>query len=326
MKPYKICVMLLLLGTLQLPAQDSLNTGVALAGRQHPLAIRKNADISKTSRYPMKPAKPGRQRLYLVSGFTGLAMTGIYIAHIKPWWSGEKQGFRVKFDWVNNYWLEVDKFGHFYANIQATRATASLFRYAGVDRRKSLWIGATNSLLLYTAFELTDAGFADWGFSVPDYVANVLGAGYPLLQEYWPVLGHFQFKISYFPSRYYQNERYATTPGFFDYMAYEYPVGDYDGMTFWLSADADWMLPAPLKPYWPDWLNLALGYGARDLPQGNMELKYRTWYLGLDYNLEKLPGDTPFLKSLKSVLNAIHFPAPAIRIGENGQVFYLLKL
>lgn len=325
MKPYNICIALMMMGTMHLPAQDSLNVDAALAGGLHPLTNRENAEISKAPRFPAKPAKPHRQRLYLVTGFTGLAMTGTYLAHIKPWWSGEKQGFRFKFDWVNNYWLEVDKLGHFYANIQVTRATASLFRFGGVGRREALWIGAANSLLLYTAFELTDAGFADWGFSVPDYVANVLGAGYPLLQEYWPALGHFQFKISYYPSRYYQNDRYAATPGFFNYQAYGYPVGDYDGMTFWLSLDADWMLPAALKPYWPDWLNLALGYGARDLPQGNMELKYRTWYLGLDYNLEKLPGDTPFLKSLKSVLNAMHFPAPALRIGENGRVFYLLK-
>ncbi len=265
-----------------------------------------------------------KKRLYLVSGVTFLGMTATYIAHIKPWWSGKKQGFRFKFDWVNNYWLEIDKFGHFYANMQLTRLTATMFRFAGVSYRKSLWIGAGNSLLLYTAFELTDAGFADWGFSVPDYVANILGAGYPLLQEYAPLFRHFQFKMSYLPSRYYKSDRYAATPGFIDYQAYPYPAGDYDGMTFWLSADVDWLLPHSVKPFWPDWLNIAVGYGAENLPQANQALKNRLWYIGLDYNLVKLPSRSPFLKSIKSLLNAIHFPAPAIRVDGSGHVAYVV--
>lgn len=271
------------------------------------------------------PNQSSRGRLFLVSSLTALGMAGTYVAHIEPWWSGEKQGFRFKFDWVNNYWLEIDKLGHFYANIQLTRATASMFRFAGISRRKALWIGAANSTLLYTAFELTDAGFADWGFSVPDYVANILGASYPILQDYYPFLQRFQFKISYYPSRYYKDDSYADAPGFIRYYPYQYPAGDYDGMRFWLSAEVDPFLPTALQSYWPDWLNIAVGYGASNLPQANRELKYRDWYLSLDYNLEKLPGNSAFLRSLKSLLNAFHFPAPAIRINRHGSVAYLLR-
>ncbi|MBR9977361.1 MAG: hypothetical protein KFH87_04675, partial [Bacteroidetes bacterium] len=43
--------------------------------------------------------------------------------------------------------------------------------------------------------------------------------------------------------------------------------------------------------------------------QGDQE-----WYISLDYDLRKLPGDTKFLRWLKESLNIFHLPAPAIRI------------
>ncbi|MGH1365163.1 MAG: DUF2279 domain-containing protein [Calditrichia bacterium] len=269
-------------------------------------------------------SKIDKQRLYLVSGFTGAWMIGTYVVHIKPWWSGEKSGFRVKYDWWNNTWLEVDKFGHFYSNILTTEAVAASFEYAGVSKRKALWIGAINSTVLFTSFELTDAGFEDWGFSVPDYVANVLGAAYPILQDIVPVFEHFNFKLGYWPSRYY-NATDNSQPGFINYSPYTYPSGDYDGMTYWLSADVNWMLPQAAKPYWPDWLNLAVGYGARDLPQANDAIKIRELYIGFDYNLEAINTDHALLNTLLSAANTLHFPAPAIRIDNTGNKLFLFQ-
>ena len=265
-----------------------------------------------------------KQRMYLVSGFTGAWMVGSYVVHMEPWWSGEKNGFRVKYDWWNNTWLEVDKFGHFYSNIIMTEFVAASYEFAGVSRRKSLWIGALSSTILFTSFELTDAGFEDWGFSVPDYVANVLGAGYPILQDYVPLLQNFNFKLGYWPSEYYNAED-NTKPGFINYDPYTYPSGDYDGMTYWLSANVNNLLPEGAQPYWPDWLNLAVGYGARDLPQANDAIKIRELYFGFDYNLEALPVNNPMLRNALAFANAIHFPAPAIRIDENGSRAFLLQ-
>ncbi len=267
-----------------------------------------------------------KNRLYLVPGVSIAGMAGVYAAFIKPWWSGEKQGFRIKFDWINNYWLEMDKLGHFYSNIQATRLSAAMFQFAGVSRKKALWIGFANSTLLYTAFELTDAGFADWGFSVPDVVANLLGAFYPIAQEYYPLLKHFNFKMSYAPSKFFQNPDVADTPGFINYHPHQYLVGDYDGMKYWLSTDVNWMLPSNLKSVWPDWLNIAGGYSAYNLPQANHAIKERRFYISLDCNLEKLPGNSSFLKTLKSILNTIHLPAPAVHFSSHGRIkFYWLN-
>jgi hypothetical protein len=267
-----------------------------------------------------------RNKMILVTSTLLAANVTTYLAHIEPWWSGEKSGFHFRFDWYSNYWREMDKFGHFYSNIQLTRLTAWAFRWAGASHRTALWLGFANSTLLYTSFELTDAGFSEWGFSVPDYTANLLGASFPILQEYLPALRHFNFKISYWPSQYLRSEEAGKQPGFMFYEPYEYHAGDYDGMTFWLSADIIWILPSTLKPYWPQWLNLAVGYGSKNLPQANPAFKYREFYLALDYNINRLmPGEGGFVGVLKSVLNAIHLPAPAIRYSRVRGPEFLIK-
>ena len=273
---------------------------------------------------PFHPERVDGKKLTAVTLLTAGGLTGTYLSLVKPWWSGQKQGFHVKYDWWENRWLEVDKIGHFYANIQIVRGTARLFEYAGVSRKWALGIGFFNSTALYTAFELTDAGFADWGFSVPDYVANIIGAAYPIAQELWKPLRQIHFKISYWPSRYYKSDRYADTPGFQRFDRYTYPVGDYDGMTYWISAPLRPILPGSLARKCPAWLNVALGYGAANLPQDNPAVKFRQYYLALDLNTQALPGQNPFWREAQSILQAIHFPAPAIGWSEQGWRFFLV--
>jgi hypothetical protein len=286
----------------------------------------KRAESTNTVYTSQTQASLARNEMILVTGTLLAVNVTTYQAHIKPWWSGKKSGFHFRFDWYSNYWREMDKFGHFYCNMQLTRLTAWAFRWAGVSRNSALWLGFANSMLLYTSVELTDAGFSEWGFSVPDYVMNLLGASYPLLQEYLPEFQHFNFKISYWPSQYLGNEEAGKQPGFIIYEPYQYPTGDYDGMTFWLSADVSWMLPSTLKPYWPEWLNLAVGYGAKNLPQANPAFKYREFYLALDYNINRLlPAEGGFVGVLKSVLNAVHLPAPAIRFSRVRGPEFLIK-
>ncbi len=306
----------------------SLSTGAA------PLPAADSSDVfgrsltqatAGSSSLQLQGSKADRRRLLAVTGITAAALGGTYVAHIEPWWSGKKQGFRFKYDWYDNYWLEIDKLGHFYANIQLTRLSAASFRFAGLSERKSLWSGFLVSTAFFTSIELTDAGFADWGFSLPDYTANLLGALYPILQHEVAVFRHFNFKVSYLPSQFYKETSVSTRPGFVNYQPYTYYSGDYDGVRYWLSADVDWILPDKLKPLWPDWLNIALGYGARNLPQANKRLKEREFYIALDYNMAYLPGESTILKSIKTLLNTIHLPAPALKISRSGDKMFLLK-
>ena len=79
------------------------------------------------------------------------------------------------------------------------------------------------------------------------------------------------------------------------------------------------MLPAPVDRYWPAWLWVALGYGARDVARPT---PYRVFFLALDFDATKIiPQDTAFLRTLSEVINFWHLPAPAVRISP-GTVWY----
>jgi uncharacterized protein YfiM (DUF2279 family) len=263
-------------------------------------------------------------RLYVIAGVHAAAMAGVYAAHFTAWWDQQVNDYRFVFDWYDNYYLEMDKFGHFFANIQVTKGSATMWQWAGFKRRTALWLGFLTSTVFYTGVELNDGMYDDLGFSVPDLVADFLGAAYAVAQEYYRPLKHFNFKISYWPSDFYRNDDYKNYDGFKKYEAPTSVLDDYDGMTFWLSADVNWLLPDVIKPYWPDWLNIAIGYGAKNLPQSNQSRKKREFYIALDYNLNYLPGQCPILKAAKGVLNAIHLPAPTIRITSDEVDFLFL--
>jgi hypothetical protein len=91
---------------------------------------------------------------------------------------------------------------------------------------------------------------------------------------------------------------------------------------------------------WPDWLNIALGYGAGNL-FGGFENKWQIdqhvfdlnttnprfsqFYIGLDYNLTKIKTRNHFIKSALSVLDIVKWPAPALEINTKGEfIFHLI--
>ena len=75
------------------------------------------------------------------------------------------------------------------------------------------------------------------------------------------------------------------------------------------------VLPHSLSSYWPSFLCVAVGYGARDIVSAK---PYGVFFLGLDFDFTKIiPDDTAFLRMLGEALNYIHFPAPAVKISPN---------
>ena len=71
---------------------------------------------------------------------------------------------------------------------------------------------------------------------------------------------------------------------------------------------------------WPEWLNIAVGFGLDDTQYINEDNKKvggkNEWYIALDYDVEKLLSkwDSPFANTMKKWLNYFHFPAPTIKI------------
>ncbi len=248
------------------------------------------------------PGEINTGRLAIVGGGVITTMTAIHIYQSNGWWRNNRRSFHFREDL--NYALSVDKLGHFYGASAMTFVLNKAFRWANFSETGALCWGAGVSTLLQTYVEVED-GFSTWGFDRVDLVADIAGAWYPVVQHAVPPLRDLNLKFSYVPS---EN---INAPGAFPGQKHLL-MDDYEGQTFWFSVNVNDILPAPLESYWPDFLCLALGYGARDILSPDA---YRVYFLSLDYDMTKIiPQDTEFLRMLGEALNFIHFPAPAVRI------------
>ena len=98
---------------------------------------------------------------------------------------------------------------------------------------------------------------------------------------------------------------------------------DYNGQTYWLSANMNSFLNTD---YLPDWLNLAFGYGAEGMltgepndPQFPNQSRTRQYYLSLDMDLSKIKTKSHLLKTIFDVLNVIKVPFPTLELNSKGR-------
>ena len=91
---------------------------------------------------------------------------------------------------------------------------------------------------------------------------------------------------------------------------------DYEGQTLWLAVRVPDLLPEAVRSYWPGFLGIAVGYGARDVAGPS---PYPAVLLAFDYDMTRIvPDDTWFLKTLGQALNFVHFPSPAVQVSPSG--------
>ncbi|MCS7229843.1 MAG: DUF2279 domain-containing protein [Candidatus Kryptonium sp.] len=248
-------------------------------------------------------SKPVGEKInYTKLAIVGLGTVGVMgVIHVyqqNAWWSGQRRSFHVVNDW--DYALNIDKIGHFYGANLISNLFASSLQWAGVEKKKSMIYGAVLGSVFGLYVEFEDGFATQWGFSPGDAGANILGAWYPIAQHYVPFLKNFNFKWSYIPT---SQLRSGKKKIFID---------DHEGQVMWLSISVNNFLPKEIEKFYPDFLNIAIGYGVRELD--GLGGGKREFYISLDYDLEKLPGDGWFLKLLKKNLNYIHLPAPAVRL------------
>ena len=202
----------------------------------------------------------------------------------------------------------MDKIGHFYAASILAFAVKNAIEWADVPERNALWLGSATSFIFQTYVEIED-GFSAWGFDRVDFLTNTLGAAWPILRYEAPFFQNFDLKLSYLPSQLIHN------PGGVGFRGQKHlMMDDYEGQSFWLSVKVNNFLPNRLEPYWPDFLCLALGYGARDIAVQSSE-PHRVYFLAFDLDMTKvIPQKSDFLKRVGQALNFIHLPSPAVRI------------
>lgn len=227
---------------------------------------------------------------------------------------------RVPFHFFNDIrgWYGIDKAGHGTTTYQMARVTSGAWRWAGYSDKKSAIIGSLYSLGIVSTIEYFDGRSEGWGASPPDLIANASGFALFLGQELSWKEQRLAFKWSYYPSRYAKH-----FPQNLGSVWYESMFKDYNGHTYWLSANIASFLGKDTKI--PKWLNVAAGYGADGMlgylgnppvdNQGNPTPyfeRYVQYYLSFDVDLTKIKTKSKFLRTVLFALNYVKVPMPTV--------------
>lgn len=255
---------------------------------------------------------------------TESVMTGGALIALNQLWYKDypRSSFHFKND--NNDWKQIDKVGHFMTSYYVGKVGMEVLDWAGVSKKNQLIYGATFGFAFLTAVEVLDGFSEEWGASPGDILANAAGSGLLIGQEILWQEQRITLKYSF-----HQTEFAKQRPNTLGENYLQQALKDYNGQTYWLSANI-WSFNK--KSSFPKWLNVALGYGADGMLYGNtnaenatLQSPYRQFYLSLDLDLTKIKTNSEFLKSVFSVVNFIKIPAPTLEINtKNGIKFHYL--
>lgn len=269
--------------------------------------------------YPVEQGPPinvNEQNInyYYLSGISVVTLgfgLGVHFYQANAWWKDERTSFKIVNDW--EYALWIDKIGHFYATSLMQHGFSAALEGADFNLENAAWIGSSMALGFQLFVEIEDGFGPQWGFSPGDAVFDVLGAAWPLFQYYYPYLNNFKVKFSYYPV---DLNKVSPTSGQRHIL-----IDDYSGQKFWLSFRIKNLLPEGLSKNWPGWLNLALGYGVKNLNGSGGGQK--DIYIAFDLDVEEIPLYGKTWGFIKNTLNYAHFPMPGLRITNNVAFFGL---
>lgn len=226
---------------------------------------------------------------------------------------------RSKFHTINDAdeWLQMDKFGHVFSAYQLGKIGADVLRWSGVRKKDQLIYGATLGFTFLTAVEVLDGYSAEWGFSWSDMAANAAGTGLYIGQELLWNEQRILLKYSFHQTKYASQRPDKLGDGFLEEV-----LKDYNGQTYWLSANVNSFFKSSQLP---KWLNVAFGYGGEGMLTGKNEIvdnffisqnRQRQFYLSLDVDLSKIKTNSRLLQSLFDVFNTIKVPFPALEFND----------
>jgi len=275
------------------------------------------------------PPYPIKGRIIGISAAYAAGWTGTLIALNEIWYKNyPKSGFHTFND--SKEWLQVDKIGHLYSAYRLGLGYSSVLQWSGLDKDKSVYIGALSGVVSQSVIEILDGYSDEWGFSWSDMGANILGSGMYAGQHALWGEQRVWFKFSTHKYKHPQgmlsdraDNLYGTTP-------FELIFKDYNAQTYWLSANLNAFFP---QSRLPKWLNLAVGYGG-DGMYGGFENKWidnniaydrtdvprlRQYYLSPDIDLSRIDFRSKFLNSFFETFN-IKTPLPTLEINSAGKL------
>lgn len=224
----------------------------------------------------------------------------------------------------NGEWLQMDKFGHVVTSYYTGLAGMEALRWAGMTEKKSRWYGGMLGWVFLTSVEVLDGYSSEWGFSSGDILANSIGTGALIAQDaYWGEQ-RMVFKFSFKQSPYSKYRPDVLGKGW-----KEEVLKDYNGQTYWLSANIASFLPD--ESDFPAWLSIGAGYGVDGLVNSEGDFAYidqdvsilfqgsRQYYLGPDIDLWRIQTRHKGLRLLLKTIGFIKLPMPAIVL-QNGKL------
>ena len=250
-----------------------------------------------------------------------VAISGALIGLNELWY---KDYPKSKFHFINDNkeWLQMDKLGHMYSAYHIGNAGANLLQWSGATKKQQLLYGSTLGFVFLTAVEVLDGYSQKWGASSGDIIANATGTTLYVSQELlWKeqrIVPKFSFHTTSYAS---------IRPDALGKSLNEQILKDYNGQTYWLSANVHSFFPTSKIP---KWINVAVGYGGEGMITGNKDIsdvnsgfedkRYRQFYLSLDADLTKIKTKSHFLKTIFSVFNTIKIPAPSVELTAGGVI------
>lgn len=233
----------------------------------------------------------------VATGLVGGVLAGSLLNSYFEWWKDSGARFHfVREGFLDDYSLGIDKIGHAYTSYFYFRAVRTVLLWGGYGSDEAFWWGAGASAFFAVSVEIGD-GMSPYGFSWEDLTGNMLGLGFGMVQARFDFLRNVSFKWSYIPQ-----DGWRWPPRFTDH---------YDSHTYWLAFNVHRMLPEGPARFWPEWLQVAVGYGV-DARQTRREL-----VIGLDLNLEAFATENEDLLMVERVVNAFHVPFPAVKFTEH---------
>ncbi len=284
------------------------------------------------------PPKPIENRVIAVTSIYTAAWTGTIIGLNEVWYKDYPKSKFHAFD-DSGEWLQVDKVGHAFSAYKLSQYFSLALRWSGIDKDKSIYIGAASGVLSQSVIEILDGYSAEWGFSWADMGANVAGsgmfAGQHALWGEQRVKFRFSRGVATYPEGILQRRAdnlYGTT------FAEKY-LKDYNAQTYWLSANLKSFLP---KSNLPPWLNAAVGYGATGMYGGYKNVwtdaaknqyydrtdipRLRQFYLSPDIDFSRINTGYKWLDSFFDVVN-LRLPLPSLELRSDGKLkFHALTL
>jgi hypothetical protein len=299
----------------------------------HDLAFFEPADTFNSSRF------------YTALAGSSVIVTGFSIALYNTWYTQyEQESFHFFNDWGE--WNNLDKVGHIYTAYLQSVLCYKGAKWTGLSEGKSILTGAICGSLFQSTVEVFDGFSSKWGFSLSDFGANALGVGsFVAQQKAWgtqrilikesvSTRSHSKMPI-YSENGLLSSSLFNRSSDLFGSSTAERLLKDYNNQTYWLSFS-----PASFQhnSKWPEWLNIAMGYGSENLFGGfentwivgdetfildsRVYPRYKQFYLSLDVDLTKIKTDNHFLKTLFSFFNIVKVPAPALEVNTTGEVIF----